>query len=127
MTNATAPQQITERHQSREWPSAAGWWERHRLAYNLALGATFVALTVRTWPRLAPELTRAAIPPLVFLAVLANLCYSVAYVVDPLLQATMSPPRRDRRRWMLWFVGTLFAMLLETYWFLDEILPPLLP
>ena len=127
MTDHTAPHTLSTGPQRREWHDAAGWWERHRIAYNLVLAAAFLALTIRTWPRLQPELTRAALPPLVFLALLANLCYSTAYVVDPLLRTTMSPPRRDRRRWMLWFVGTLLAMLLETYWFLDEILPPILP
>ena len=107
-----------------DWRATIRWWEWRRLAYNAALAATFVALTVRTWPRLQPELNRHAIPPLIVLALLANLCYSAAYLLEPLPRASMQPHVRDRWRWTLWLAGTLFAIFLETYWFLDEILPP---
>ena len=107
-----------------DWRDAVRWWEWRRVTYNALLSALFVALTIRTWPRLQPELGPDKILPLLVLALLANLCYSFAYLLDPLLSA--SPDRRIRHRVRLavWVAGMLLAMLIETYWFLDEILPP---
>jgi hypothetical protein len=28
-----------------------------------------------------------------------------------------------RRRWILWLIGTLFAIVLASYWIVDEIYP----
>lgn len=106
-----------------DWRDAMRWWERRRLAYNAVLTALFVALTLRTWPRLLPELGPDKILPLVVLAVLANVCYSAAYVMDPLLSASPRARTRHRLRMALWVAGMFLAMLIETYWFLDEILP----
>lgn len=109
-----------------DWRDAVRWWERRRLAYNAVLTALFVALTIRTWPRLRPELGPDKILPLVVLALLANLCYSTAYLVDPLLSTSPNASTRHRLRLALWVAGMFLAMLIETYWFLDEILlPPL--
>jgi hypothetical protein len=104
---------------------AAHWWEPRRILYNILLAGVFVALTVRTWPRLQPELNSSAVLPLIVLAILANLCYCAAYAVDLAVFSVPAPARRNRWRWALWSAGTLFAMFFETYWFLDEILPPL--
>jgi len=104
---------------------AAHWWEPRRILYNILLAGVFVALTVRTWPRLQPELNSSAVLPLIVLAILANLCYCAAYAVDLAVFSVPAPAHRNRWRWALWSAGTLFAMFFETYWFLDEILPPL--
>lgn len=120
---------FTENESPTERPNAirdaAQWWEPRRILYNVAIAAVFVALTVRTWPRLQPELNSSAVAPLIVLALLANLCYSAAYVVDLAMFSVPAPPYRNRWRWTLFGAGTLFAMFFETYWFLDEILPPM--
>ena len=108
-----------------EQPDAVRWWERRRILYNAVLTAVFVALVVRTWVRIRPELNTSAIAPLLFLAALANALYSAAYIADLPLQSAFAHPARDRARWVVWMVGTMLAVLLETYWYLDEILPPL--
>lgn len=109
-----------------DWRDAVRWWEWRRVAYNAVLTALFVALTIRTWPRLRPELGPDKILPLLVLALLANLCYSTAYLFDPLLSASSNPRTRHRVRLAVWVAGMFLAMLIETYWFLDEILlPPL--
>ncbi|MHB1313007.1 MAG: hypothetical protein ACYC3L_13410 [Gemmatimonadaceae bacterium] len=104
-------------------PDTARWWERRRLLYNALLTVVFVALVARTWSRIRPELNASAIAPLLFLAGLANALYTAAYIADLPLQA-FAPPARDRARWAVWTAGTLLAVLLETCWYLDEILPP---
>jgi hypothetical protein len=45
--------------------------------------------------------------------------------VDLAVFSVPAPAHRHRWRWALWSAGTLLAMFFETYWFLDEILPPL--
>lgn len=104
--------------------SAVVWWEWQRLPYNLVLALAFVALTARTWPRLQPELGWDKLIPLTGLALVANAAYCAAYAVELPLLAELPNAPRARWRWLLWTAGTLFALLLETYWFLDEILPP---
>ena len=100
---------------------AARWWEPRRVLYNAALGA----LLVRTWARISPELTGPNVLRLGVLALLANVCYSAAYLVDFPVQAAFDGAARTRWRWVIWTAGSLFAALFETYWYLDEILPPI--
>lgn len=107
------------------WRVAARWWEPRRVAYNAVLLAVFAFLLARTWVRLAPELSVGNLLRLGVLAALANLCYSTAYPADLALQTVTAPSaRRTAWRWVIWTAGTLFAVLLEAYWYLDEILPP---
>ncbi|MHB8839414.1 MAG: hypothetical protein ACYC7F_10740 [Gemmatimonadaceae bacterium] len=107
-----------------EWRDAVRWWERRRITYNAVLTALFVALTIHTSPRLQPELGPDKILPLLVLALLANLCYSTGYLLDPLLSASPNARIRHRAQLAVWVAGMCLAMLIETYWFLDEILPP---
>jgi uncharacterized MAPEG superfamily protein len=57
------------------------------------------------------------------LAVLANACYSIAYLLDIPLQRSLTAAALLRLRWTLWVLGMLFAILLENYWIADEIYP----
>jgi hypothetical protein len=79
---------------------------------------------IRTWARIAPELSPGNIGRLFILGLLANLCYSTAYPADLAMQTVRPAAARAGLRWTIWTVGTLFSVLLETYWYLDEILPP---
>jgi MFS family permease len=102
---------------------AIRYWEPRRLAYNLILIAVTAAWVVATWPHFRPALTLSSIPPMVVLALLANVCYCAAYVADfAMLQSSFDSVWR-RRRWILWSVGTIFAMVLASYWIADEIYP----
>ncbi len=120
-----APDRTADAADDTSWGDAARWWEPRRVLYNLVLSAIFVALVARTWMRIRPELDASAVVPLFVLAVLANVCYSAAYVADFALQAGFLGAARNRARLAVWVLGTLFAVLIETYWYLDEILPPL--
>ena len=102
---------------------AARYWEPRRIAYNLALAALCAVWVVRTWPAFRPAVVLPHLPELLVLALLANLCYSTAYVVElSLLDSSVRDTWR-RRRWILWLVGTLFALLFAWYWIGDEIYP----
>jgi hypothetical protein len=102
---------------------AIGYWERWRVGYNLALAAMVLGWVVRAWPRLRGLFGIEHLLPLFVLAVLANVCYCAAYVVDVPVQFSAFRGGWRRRRWLLWLLGTLFAMALAWFWISDEILP----
>lgn len=102
---------------------AARFWEPRRLLYN-ALLTLFVGIwLVATWPHFRPALKWPSLLPMSVLALLANVCYSAAYLVDLPLQSSSPGTSRNRLRWGLWLLGTLFAILFENYWIADEIFP----
>jgi hypothetical protein len=102
---------------------AIRFWEFRRLYYNLALAAASIAWLVATWPHFRPALTLKSLLLLSALALIANACYCTAYLVDIPMQISALGATWKRRRWILWLVGTLFALLLTNYWIADEIYP----
>lgn len=102
--------------------AAARFWERGRLFYNLVLIATAIFWIVSSWPHFRPALTLASLGKVLILALLANLCYCAAYCLDLAIQQLPNAKWR-RFRWILWLLGTLFAMVIASYWINDEIYP----
>lgn len=102
---------------------AIRFWELRRIFYNLALSVVVVAWLVLTWPHFRPALTLTSLFLFFILALLANACYCVVYLVDIPLQHSALAAVWRRRRWVLLLAGTLFAILLENYWIADEIYP----
>jgi hypothetical protein len=102
---------------------AIRYWERRRAPYNLVLVAFVVAWAVLTWPHFRPALAWSALLRFAVLGAIANLCYCAAYVVDLPIRGSSFGATWVRRSWMLWSIGTLFAVVLENYWIADEIYP----
>lgn len=102
---------------------ALRYWEPRRIAFNVALVLLAAAWVVLTWPHFQPAFRLDVIPKLLVLGVLANVCYSAAYLVDLPAQHSGAAATWRRRRWVLWLGGTLFALLVATYWIADEIYP----
>jgi hypothetical protein len=102
---------------------ALRFWEFRRIFYNLVLAAVVVAWLALTWPHFRPAFTLASLLFLVMLGLLANVCYCFAYIVDLAMQHSSFSATWRRWRWLLWLLGTLFAILLENYWIVDEIYP----
>ena len=99
------------------------YWELRRLLYNFVLLAVVAAWVATTWPHFRPMIDVHSLLLLAILALLANACYCAAYVVDlPMLYSAIAE-RWRRRRWALWLVGMLLAILLANYWIADEIYP----
>jgi hypothetical protein len=105
------------------FPDALRFWEPRRILYNLALTAVAAFCVVSTWPHFRPAFTLWSLARLAVLALLANVCYSAAYLVDLPMQASDLREAWKRRRWILLLGGTLFAMFIEFYWIGDEIYP----
>jgi uncharacterized membrane protein YhhN len=99
------------------------YWEFRRLLYNLVLLAVVAAWVAATWPHFRPMIEVHSLLLLAILALLANTCYCVAYLVDIPLQCSAVNDLWRRRRWTLWLAGTLLAILLANYWIADEIYP----
>ena len=103
---------------------AARFWEPRRLVYNLLLAAVVVIWLVASWPHFRPAVRLQGLLFLIVMALLANLCYCAAYLVDlPLQLSTQSALWSRRWRWGIWVLGTLLAILFENYWIADEVYP----
>jgi hypothetical protein len=102
---------------------AARFWEPRRIIYNFILLVVTFSWVIATWPHFRPALTLTSLFLMSILALLANACYSAAYFVDIPLQSSSAAASRNRFRWGLWILGTLFAFALANYWIADEIYP----
>lgn len=93
-----------------------------RLAYNAVLSLVLLLWVISTWPHFRPALTWSSLLIFAVLALLANLCYCAAYLVDiPVTHVALA--KWTQRRWILWLFGTMLAVLFENYWIADEIYP----
>ncbi len=102
---------------------ALRFWEFRRLLYNLALFAATLFWFIATWPHFRPALKPYPLFLFSILALLANACYCAAYLIDIPMQSSSLSAAWKRHRWILWLLGTLFALLLANYWIADEIYP----
>jgi len=102
---------------------AIHFWEPRRLFYNVTLTAVVFTWVAATWPHFRPAFTLTSLLPLTVLALLANVFYCAAYLVDIPMQLSTLGATWKRCRWILWLLGTLFALLLANYWISDEIYP----
>jgi hypothetical protein len=103
---------------------AIRFWELWRLLYNILLCLVVVAWVALTWPHFRPAMTLQSLLLLAILALIANLCYCVAYLIDiPVQRWAPGTGFWKRQRWALWSIGTLFAIVLANYWIVDEIYP----
>jgi len=102
---------------------AVKFWEPRRLLYNLLLFVVVMIWLVKTWPHFRPAMNLEALGIMTVLALLANLCYCAAYLAEILIQNATTSTSWNRQRWVIWTVGTLFAIFWENYWIADEIYP----
>jgi hypothetical protein len=104
---------------------AIRFWEPRRLAYNALLAAIVLFYFFKAYPASKATLTFDAILGLFLLAVLANVAYCAAYVVDVFAQWSSYRDLWRRYRWMLFSVGMLFAGILTRFFSLGIFWPRL--
>ncbi len=102
--------------------SVPRFWEPARLLYNVILVIVVALWIIFTWPHFRPAFTLPVLAAMLVLALLANFCYSAAYLADIALRQLPAASLR-RARQTVWLLGTLFALLVENYWIADEIYP----
>jgi len=94
---------------------AIRYWEPRRILYNLALFGVVAAHFI------AGLSANRALPDgnmllfLIFLAVLANVCYCAAYIVDLFVQYAGLRAPWARWRWMLLVIGIVFAAVIAHF------------
>jgi len=89
--------------------NALHYWERKRLVYNGALALISIVIIVGGLPRSLAALTFNMAQQFFLLAVIANVLYCSAYVVDVFVQLSRYRETWLRMRWLLLLIGTSAA------------------
>jgi hypothetical protein len=100
---------------------AIAYWEPRRIVYTLILTAIVVGRVALAWPHFRSALSGSILLALFVLAVLANVCYCAAYLVDIPMQYSSFRNAWRRWRWALWMLGTALAGPMAYYWTVDEL------
>ncbi|GLQ89791.1 hypothetical protein [Dyella flagellata] len=94
---------------------ALRYWERRRILYNLVLVLVVVAVFLTNLPASRSQLGFNLFLALFVLAVLANVAYCAAYIVDVALQFSVYRATWLRVRWMVLAIGVAFAAVLAKF------------
>lgn len=94
---------------------AIRYWEPRRILYNLALLVVVAALYFTNLPESRASINTDSLQVLFVLAVLANVAYCAAYVVDVVAQLSSFRSTWLRLRWTLLLVGVAFAAILANF------------
>jgi hypothetical protein len=94
---------------------AVRYWEPRRVLYNGVLLAVVAAVYCANLPKARSDLTFDALQALFVMAVLANVAYCAAYVVDVIAQLTTYRSVWLRFRWTLLLIGLAFAAVLANF------------
>lgn len=88
---------------------AIGYWEPRRIAYNAVLSIIVLAVVAGHWPDSRSVISANLLLQLFLLAVVANVLYCAAYIVDIVAQYSGFRDTWRGRRWILLTVGIAFA------------------
>lgn len=99
--------------------NAIRFWEGARLVFNVLLFLVVIACFAAEYPASKTALTYDLALNLFVLAVLANVAYCTAYIVDIVVQMSGYRERWGKFRWVLFSVGTLFAAVITRFWALS--------
>ncbi len=91
---------------------AVRYWERRRIVYNAVLTAIVLSYFVANLPDSKARANFDLLQGLFVLAVLANVAYCAAYVVDVFAQMSGFRNTWLAYRWVLLVIGILFAGIL---------------
>jgi asparagine N-glycosylation enzyme membrane subunit Stt3 len=94
---------------------ALRYWEPRRLVYNIVLAGVVIFYFALAWPNSRAFISINAVLFLFILAVLANICYSAAYVVDVFVQLSSLRVLWLQRRWLLFVLGTMFGAVITRF------------
>ena len=94
---------------------AIKFWERARILYNLVLIAVVAIYFVAGYPVSKAMLSLDFVLSLFLLAVVANIAYCAAYIVDIFAQLSGFRELWRRGRWFLFAIGTTFAAIITRF------------
>ena len=104
---------------------ALRYWEPRRFAYNGLLAAIVLWYFAKGWPESLHGIGFDGIVGIFILAVLANVAYCAAYVVDLFLQFSDYREQRGRWRMVILTVGFAFAAALTRFFAMGMFRPML--
>jgi hypothetical protein len=108
----------------REWVTdAIRYWEPRRIIYNLVLTGVVLACFVVGLPLSKGMIGLNFTLVLFLMAVLANVAYCAAYVVDLFAQISGFRELWKKYRWLLFLVGLIFASIITRFWSLAVFSP----
>ena len=94
---------------------AIRYWEPRRVIYNVVLAVIVAFYFVAGLPGSKQVLTADSILVLFLLAVVANVAYCAAYLVDIFVQMSSFRELWRTGRWILFVVGLAFAAILTRF------------
>ena len=94
---------------------AIRYWEPRRIAYNAILVGIVVATFVLHWPESRSAISVDLLQRFFILAVLANVAYCAAYVVDIAVQLSAFRASWKSYRWVLFVIGVVFASIIARF------------
>lgn len=94
---------------------AIKFWEPRRVAYNLVLTAIVVIYFILSFPLSKKVLSIDFCLSLFLLAVVANVAYCAAYIVDIFAQGSGFREAWQRYRWILFTIGMIFAGIITRF------------
>jgi hypothetical protein len=94
---------------------AIRYWEPRRLIYNFVLAAVVLACFGLNYPISKSAVSFDFVLVLFLLAVLANVAYCAAYLVDIFASASGYREQWWKNRWIVFTIGVLFAAILTRF------------
>ena len=94
---------------------AIRYWELRRIPYNAVLASVVAAVFLIGWPASVGHVSVNSAELIFVLAVLANVAYCAAYVVDVAAQWSSYRATWKRYRWVLFAIGLVFASILARF------------
>jgi hypothetical protein len=94
---------------------AIKFWEPWRVVYNLVLATIVIIYFALAYPLSRSVLTVDFCLDLFLLAVIANVAYCAAYIVDIFAQASGFREMWRQYRKILFLIGTLFASIITRF------------
>lgn len=95
--------------------AAIRYWEPRRVVYNVVLAAVVCTYFAIGWPASKHALTTDSVLVLFLLAVVANVAYCAAYLVDVFAQMSGFREVWFSARWILFLLGVAFAAVLTRF------------
>ena len=98
---------------------AVRYWEKKRIIYNVGLLLIVGGYFIHSMPLSVDVISFDSILILFVLAVLANIFYSAAYIVDVFLQLTDFAAIWRKKRWILFTIGFVLAAIITRFISMD--------
>jgi hypothetical protein len=104
--------------------AAIRYWEPRRVLYNGVLAAVVLIYFGIGWPESKHSLTTDSILVFFLLAVLANVAYCAAYLVDVFAQMSHLRELWFSARWIVFVTGVAFAAVLTQFFVIGVFAKP---